>query len=79
MARKPAYSAKPGQIVDEFGEPRSVYHGKPKSIIRNADKWDRNFSERRRAEIKREVGAKMLIESFKPEIRAQIRLNKKLK
>lgn len=77
--KKPLYSAKPGQILDEDGNPRSSYYGKPKSIIRNADKWDRDFSERRRMEIKREMGAKMLIESFKPEIKAQIRLNKKLK
>ena len=72
-------SAKPGQILDEDGNPRPIYYGKPKSVVRNFDKYgDIDFSERRRAEIQREMAAKILIASFKPEIRAQIRLNKQL-
>ena len=80
MSRKPAYSAKPGQIVDENGEKRAIYQGKPKSTVRNFDKYgDRTFSEKRRREIKKELETKMIIRTFRKEIKAEINLIKQIK
>ncbi len=80
MQRKPEYSAKPGQIVDENGEKRAIYQGKPKSTVRNFDKYgDRAFSEKRRREIKKDLEAKMIIRTFKKEITQEINLIKQMK
>lgn len=78
MNKKPLYSAKPGDIKDSEGNPRPSYLGKPKSVVRNFDKYgDIQYSESRRQEIKREMAMKMMITAFMPEIKAEIRLLKK--
>lgn len=68
--------------TDAEGSPRKyeLYQGKPKDVVNNYDKYsDPDFSDRRREEIKRMLGAKNIVTSFKREIRAQIRLTKNLK
>lgn len=74
---KPVYSAKPGQILDYEGKPIKIYdnNSEPKRL----EQWSREFSEKRRKEIKKELEAKMIIRTFKREINAQLRLKNQLK
>lgn len=59
--KKPLYSAKPGQIINEEGEKRPVYMGKPRTIKNLGRYLTKEDSEIRRQEVKEEIREKTLI------------------
>lgn len=73
-------SGRPGNNFDSRGIRIAVYEGRHREPPDNWQKYlDEDYSERRRKELRTQLGARILLNSLKPEIKAHIRLTKILK